>query len=291
MRQPRDRFGRPRSWDRTLGKPLLRGLDRLLARASQLGDAEVLDAALFPWTAAFEGGWRGVRAEAERLCARMDRLPRFQDLSPDQARIAGDDGWRTFFLFGFGRHSERALALCPETARLLARVPGLESACFSILAPGKHIPAHQGITKALLRCHLGLLVPETGPRCAMRVADRLCTWEEGRCLVFDDTAEHEVWNDTASPRVVLLVDFRRPLRTWARPAADALLAALHRSSYVRDALARHAAWERSFAHGLAEPAAAAAGAEPAAAVPAASGPSPESSSSASRASSEGGIAG
>jgi beta-hydroxylase len=274
----------PRSWDRAIGRPLVRALDRLFVATSRVGDEPLLDPARFPWTTALEARWRGVRAEAERVCAFAAQLPRFHELSPDQARISGADGWRTFFLMGFGLRAERALALCPETAALLDLVPGIQTAFFSVLAPGKRIPLHHGITKALLRCHLGLVVPEPGPRCAMRVGDAVVTWREGRCLVFDDTCPHEVWNDGDAARAVLLLDFRRPLAWPGHLLAGALFAGMRRSGYVRDARARHAAWESGFDQWLRAQAAAP---DPAAAAT----PSAARSARDSRASSERGIPG
>src|SRR6185295_17979358 len=103
---------------------------------------------------------------------------------------------------------EANCAACPETSRLLARVPGLNSAFFSILTPGAHIPRHRGVTKAILTAHLGLIVPARREACRMQVADRMLHWEEGATLVFDDTYHHEVWNESGEKRVVLLVQFR-----------------------------------------------------------------------------------
>lgn len=87
-------------------------------------------------------------------------------------------------------------------------MPGLTTAGFSRLAPGTHIQPHVGYTSAVLRCHLGLVVPDEG--CALRVGEDTRTWAEGRCVVFDDTVEHEAWNRSGSDRIVLLVDFLRP---------------------------------------------------------------------------------
>ncbi|MGC6727993.1 aspartyl/asparaginyl beta-hydroxylase domain-containing protein, partial [Escherichia coli] len=85
------------------------------------------------------------------------------------------------------------LARCPHTSQLIEQIPGLNSAIFSILAPGTHIPAHRGVTKGLITCHLGLVVPRDGD-VRMRIGNRTVRWAEGETLVFDDTYDHEVWN-------------------------------------------------------------------------------------------------
>jgi beta-hydroxylase len=127
------------------------------------------------------------------------------------------------------------------TTQVVEQIPGLNSAFFSILAPGTHIPAHRGVTKGLITCHLGLIVPRDGD-VRMRVADRVMRWSEGETLVFDDTYDHEVWNDTSGTRVVLLIQVRRPLRNPGRWIADIFLNVIRRSPFVQDARANLISW-------------------------------------------------
>jgi beta-hydroxylase len=114
---------------------------------------------------------------------------------------------------------------CPATAAAVATIPGLESASFALLAPGTHVPEGRGPTRGLIACQLGLVVPRDGdPR--MRIGGRVMRWAEGETIVFDDSYPHELWNDSAGNRLVLLVNFRRPLRPWAKGLADVVLAAV-----------------------------------------------------------------
>ena len=101
-------------------------------------------------------------------------------------------------------------------------VSSKNSASFAILPPGAHVPMHRGATRGLVTCHLGLIVPRDGD-VRMRVGDRMVRWAEGETLVFDDTYDHEAWNDTGGIRVVLRVRVRRPLRQPGRWFADTLL--------------------------------------------------------------------
>jgi ornithine lipid ester-linked acyl 2-hydroxylase len=117
------------------------------------------------------------------------------------------EGWHIFALYAYGRKIERNCRLCPETARLVEKVPGMTTAGFSRLAPGAHIQPHTGFTNALLRCHLGVDVHEG---CLLRVGRETKPWLQGKCLIFDDTIEHEAWNQSGSYRTVLLIDFKRP---------------------------------------------------------------------------------
>jgi ornithine lipid ester-linked acyl 2-hydroxylase len=179
--------GRRRKYVKWYGKRLLWRIDHYFARQSLVPTDPVLDAKLFPWIADLEAHWHPIRAELDGILQHRDELPRFQDISPDQKRISPDDKWRAFVLYGFGYRSDHNCRLCPQTARLLDRVPGIENAFFSILAPGKQVPPHRGITKGLIRCHLGLIIPPAPERCFMDVGGVRCTWQEGRMLVFDDT--------------------------------------------------------------------------------------------------------
>lgn len=224
-----------------VGKRLRRLFDRIIAISSLVPNDPVLDVRDFPWTAALRTDWRAIRDEARAVALAGEASPPLAAISPDHRAIADPAGWRSFFLHGYGYPIEENLARCPRTAALVARVPGLNSAFFSILTPGAHIPAHRGVTKGLITCHLGLIVPRDGD-VRMRLGDRVVRWAEGETLVFDDTCRHEVWNDTRGTRVLLSIQFRRPLRQPGRLIADLFLGAVRRSPFVQDARANLARW-------------------------------------------------
>lgn len=224
-----------------LGKHLRGVFDRLIASSSLVSNAPVLDVRDFAWTAALRRDWQAIRDEARSVALRGQAAPSLATISPDHRAIAAIDQWRSFFLWGYGYPIDDNLARCPRTAAAVARIPGLNSAFFSILAPGTHIPAHRGVTKGLVTCHLALIVPRDGD-VRMRVADRIVRWSEGETLVFDDTYDHEVWNDTDGTRVVLLIQFARPLRNPGRWIADLFLAAVRKSAFVQEARANIGKW-------------------------------------------------
>ncbi len=216
------------------------------ARQSTVGDATFFDTGRFPWVAPLEENWRVIRGELDAVLERREDLPNFQDISTDQLELTTDDNWKTYFFFGYGFKSAANCARCPRTTALLERIPGMKTAMFSVLSPGKHIPAHRGPYKGVLRYHLGLKIPEPRAGCRIRVGDEVRHWEEGRSLVFDDTFEHEAWNDTDGVRVVLFVDVVRPLRFPASAFNAAVLKAIGVSPFIQDAKRRHNAWERRF---------------------------------------------
>ncbi len=223
-----------------VGKHLRGVFDRLIASSSLVANDPVLDVRDFAWTGMLRDEWQTIREEALAV-AQGSVAPSLATISPDHRSIAEMGKWRSFFLWGYGYPIDENLTRCPRTQALVERIPGLNSAFFSILAPGTHIPAHRGVTKGLITCHLGLIVPRDGD-VRMRVADRVVRWAEGETLVFDDTYDHEVWNDTSGTRVVLLVQFERPLRNPGKWFADLFLGFVRRSAFVQEARANIASW-------------------------------------------------
>jgi aspartyl/asparaginyl beta-hydroxylase (cupin superfamily) len=230
-------------WLKETARP---ALNRFFARYSLVGDPVVFDPSLFAWTQALEKHWEAVRAEAETLLEMRDALQGFHEVSPYQSRISKGDAWKTVWLYGFGHRSDVVSELCPVTARLVADVPELQSAFFSMLAPGTHIPAHSGVYKGLINCHLALLVPHETERCRIRVADQTFSWQPGKTVVFDDTNDHEVWNDTDEERVVLLIQFHRPFRSPGRELSRLFLRVLKRTAYLRVPLRNVKRFDREF---------------------------------------------
>jgi len=230
-----------------VGRLPVRALDALMARSSLVGTPILFDPRAFRCAAELEAAWPAIRRELDAVLETRAQLPAFHEIQPDQYRINPDRRWNVFFFEGLGRRSRRNRALCPETARALDRVAGVELAFFSILAPGLHIPRHSGITKALIRCHLGLKVPRDAGKCFMQIGRERFHWEEGRAVVFDDTHPHEVWNDTDEERVVLLVDVERPMRWPGRLAWRSVRALLRASPFVRDGWRNQRDWEERIA--------------------------------------------
>ena len=212
---------------------------------SACGRDEFFETEDFPFAAVLEHNWTLIRGEVARLMMRKD-FAAFAEASGDPLAVAQDRGWRTAPLLSYGLRSEALIAQCPETWRLLQGVPGLVGAMFSVLEPGRFLPPHRGPYNGLLRLHLGLIVPDEPEKVGIRVADKIRPWEEGRALIFDDTLEHEVWNDTAQTRVVLHLDFARPLRRPVRLLNRLVLRSFLFRPFIREGLYRARWWERRF---------------------------------------------
>jgi ornithine lipid ester-linked acyl 2-hydroxylase len=153
------------------------------------------------WVALLESNWTVIRQELELL--KLLQSKRFLHW-PEKYLYTKD--WKVFGLYGFGEKIPKNCELCPKTTELIETIPGLTTATFSSLTPGTHILPHKGYTDTVLRCHLGLITPDG---CGLRVGNQTREWQEGKCLLFDDTIEHEAWNRGQAERIILLVDFRK----------------------------------------------------------------------------------
>lgn len=231
-----------------IGKRARPWFDRVIAHYSKIGTGPLIDPEDFAWTADLRKAWRTIRAEAEALIDEIANVPPLRIMSPDHSRIAQHDLWKAFFLYGYGYRVDDNCARCPRTAAIVERIPDLNSAFFSILLPGTRIEPHQGPTKGLVTCHLGLVVPANGG-CSMKLHDLELGWAEGECLMFDDTFRHEVTHDGDSPRTVLLVQVKRPLRAPGRQVADFFIAGMRRSPFVQEARRNMAAWDKAMREG------------------------------------------
>jgi ornithine lipid ester-linked acyl 2-hydroxylase len=225
-----------------IGVAVVEPIERWIGRRSPVGDTPFYELERFPWVARLEQHWAEVRVELDRVLEDRAAIPPFQAISVDQVDLSDDDRWQTYFLFGYGFEVEEHTAACPRTTELVRSVPGMKTAMFSILAPGKHIPNHRGPYKGVLRHHLGLIVPEPAVACRIRVGDEIRHWTEGSSMVFDDTYDHEVWNETDGWRVVLFLDIVRPLTGPAAHVNRAVLWMIAHSPLVRDARRRQQRW-------------------------------------------------
>lgn len=225
------------------GRWIINHIERVIMRYSLLEDTPVFIAGDFSWIGILEDNWNAILHELKEVLKKPEQLPNFQEISKDQINISKDDRWKTFFLYGYGYKINRNCSLCPETARLVESIPGMFTAFFSVIAPGKHIPLHRGPYKGLLRCHLALIVPEPSDKCWIEVGEKTAYWQEGKCLVFDDTYRHQVFNNTDGTRVVLFLDIIRPMRFPGSWFNRCVLQLIRWSPYIRDAIRNQKAWE------------------------------------------------
>ena len=235
-----------RAVKRAIKKPMKKlghAVERWVANQSPMGNSAIIDVKAFEWVERLEKNSGVIRQELEALLCGRKHLPNMQELSPRQTNLSPDDGWKSYFFFAFGQRIDESYKRCPETGKLLDSIPDLSLAFFSVLAPGKHLKAHRGGYKGVVRCHLGLIVPEPRTDVRMRVDETMIYWEEGKCVIFDDTHKHEVWNETNGIRVVLLFDVYRPLPRWLTLVNKTALTLAGFSPEVRRLVRSQREWE------------------------------------------------
>jgi beta-hydroxylase len=245
-RHRRHTLRRDRNSIQKLGVGLQTVLETGVAKVSRLGDPHIYDTRLFPWAAEMEREWQLIRHELDAVMTFRDRMPSFQDILKEVGQIQADDNWKTYFLAGIGMDCAPNAERCPETMRLLRQIPGMTTAFFSILSPGKHIPAHRGAWNGILRLHVGLMVPSPRERCRIRIGNDFYSWREGEALIFDDTFNHEVWNETDGYRVVLFVDFARPLHQPFHWLNERLINLGALAPFLREAGKKQKKWQDAF---------------------------------------------
>ncbi|CAN5272345.1 hypothetical protein BH10PSE12_BH10PSE12_09260 [soil metagenome] len=188
---------------------------------------EFFDRGHFPWFAALEAKTDVIREEFYNLLDRQSAAVRpyvLQDSGMPQNKWSPLDGsldWGACFLWEYGVRNDAVCVLCPETAAALEALPRNDipnrapSAFFSLLRPHTRLPAHTGVTNSRAIIHLPLIVPEG---CGFRVGNETRQWREGEAFAFDDTIEHEAWNDSEDLRVVLIFDTWNPHLTGEEQA-------------------------------------------------------------------------
>jgi aspartate beta-hydroxylase len=203
---------------------LLRRLKPIVRRAYDSVDTPpILDMdRYFPAHRELEAQYQAIRDEALAIYQDHDAIPRFHEISATQTRISASDGknWRMFMVKSYRYLIRPNADMTPTLTRFLAAHPEVTTAAISFLDPGKHIPAHTGPFRGILRYHICLFAPDTegtdGPW--LRVDNQTIPYREGEGLLWDDTYDHEVLNPGPNPRVALLLDVRRPVSRYLHRA-------------------------------------------------------------------------
>jgi tetratricopeptide (TPR) repeat protein len=173
----------------------------------------------FPWLFEFEAQTPAIRGELETMM--REEAEKFRPYidhpaeSPSRQwlELNHSERWSVFFLWKDGEKVEDACVRCPNTAAVVEKLPLVRipnfgpTVMFSALSPRTHIPPHTSVTNTRLIVHLPIIVP---PNCRFRVGNETREWKEGQAWVFDDTIDHEAWNDSDELRVILMLDIWNP---------------------------------------------------------------------------------
>lgn len=211
-----------RCLDRVLGRRKIYWPEPTSTLFPYLSNYEFYPRELFPWLEALEASSHDIRDELVKVLEGEQA-----EIHPYISYPAGvplnqwkelnhSRRWGAYFLWNQGLRLASHMDRCPRTSAALAALPQVDipgrgpTAFFSVLEPHTHIPAHCGVTNTRLTVHLPLILPG---RCRFRVGGETREWREGEAWVFDDTIEHEAWNDADLPRAILILDVWHPQLT------------------------------------------------------------------------------
>jgi len=174
----------------------------------------------YPFVRTLEQNWKEILEELETVLYNEVENEKTY-FTPWHEKEIYNGTWDVFGFYSKGEKLTFNCNLCPKTTQTIETIPGLVTAGFSSLGQETHILPHVGYTDEVLRCHLGLIVPDKAEyryswknkvpiiSCGLRVGEEIYRWKAGEAFVFDDTQEHEAWNYGNRTRFVLLIDFKK----------------------------------------------------------------------------------
>ncbi len=162
-----------------------------------------------PWASKLEKSWATWKDEIANFIKEQDS--KFISTAAFYEKIDTGKNWNAVMLLFWGvKISNELKKKCPHLNHLLQEIPGLVSISISRLNAHSTIAEHEGDTNAIMRCHIGIEIPEELPACGFKVNGEEKSWGEGKCLLFNDAYRHSAWNNSDKRRIILIVDAIRP---------------------------------------------------------------------------------
>ena len=165
-------------------------------------------------------------------------LPKLHEVDPANKKISFNDApaWNAIILKAYDGWFKDNCKLFPYTYELLKSMPSVSTAMFSILAPSAEIPPHTGKFSGIYRYHFALRAPTSPENCYMNISDEKFHWNEGQGILFDDTYEHSVSNNTMEQRIVLFLDVKRNSSSFVKKINNWILKIVQRSPVFKNAI-------------------------------------------------------
>lgn len=190
---------------------ILAPINCLFYAFSKVKNTPYIDLQQFPELESLEENWQIIRDEALRLYDKA-HIKASDDLDDLGFNSFFRTGWKRFYLKWYGADLLSAQQLCPQTLKLLAKLPQVKGAMFAMLPPGAKLVKHRDPYAGSLRYHLGLSTPNDDD-CYLNVDGQRYAWRDGEAVMFDETFLHYAENSTEKTRIILFLDVKRPV-TW-----------------------------------------------------------------------------
>lgn len=165
------------------------------------------DPGQYPWVPQIESQWQVIRDELLEVVGEESNI---MDPYVDLKKTDRNAAWKTAGLMYWTIKSPKNIRRFPKTWAIFKDIPNLTSCSLHLLEPHSSIKLHIGDTDAMVRCHMGLVIPAPLPRCGFRVGNETTAWEEGKIFMFNDACAHTAWNNTDENRYVISFDVMRP---------------------------------------------------------------------------------
>lgn len=166
----------------------------------------------------------------------LEFVPQIDDISIEQEQLNKDKKWKAIIIYGYEYYLPIGLEFFPKTIQLIKKWESeITLVFFSILEPGKHIPAHVGNNHCVIRTQIGIDIQEP-EKTGLKVLDTTVKIKNSEVVSFDDTFEHEAWNKSDSPRIVLIIDSRKKISFFYDILIKIWLKKMKKSDYVQNAL-------------------------------------------------------
>lgn len=172
-------------------------------------DTGIEDIAVYDKNGFLEANWKHFLADYKNYIA-AKKVHLMTDFYRTETDLEMSENWDGVPLQLWNYKIKENLEMCPSTAKVLKEIPECRSLVFSVLGPAMHIKPHVGIYKGIYRVLLCLERGEEG-ECWIKINNQKINFEVGKCIVFDESFIHEVYNGTDQPRIVLYLDLFRKL--------------------------------------------------------------------------------
>jgi len=159
---------------------------------------------LFPELEPLKANWQAIRDEVLQYEKSHGHIKGLNTYSPPE--LSSDVSWSNIYLENFMWRFHKNRKFFPFICGVLDAIPNCTLAAISVLSPHSTIKPHYGDTNGIIRCHLGLIIPEKYPACGIRVGNEEKGWTEGEMIFFSEAHLHTTWNNSDKRRYVLVVD-------------------------------------------------------------------------------------
>jgi len=161
------------------------------------------DPAIFPELQPLKDNWEAMRNEILAYEKSHGHLKQMDSHSPPEHT---EGQWTHVYLINYLWKFHRNMARFPVISSVISQIPNCVYATISVLPPHTDILPHCGNCNGIVRSHIGLIIPQPKPVCAIQVGDEMHGWEEGGLLAFTIVNRHSAWNRSDQRRYIVIAD-------------------------------------------------------------------------------------